>query len=316
MSISEKRAGFTATDQEEIATKFQRLADDRSRRSGLGFSTNHAKDNSKSVNDSDDEKAKRLKSAVQRIMKDTEKMHQPGTSVVAGDNFSKYKLYEALNDEETVSLEASVGRSDVDSIHNSAIFGGDKVELTGCSNSRGGDEGHNSSVETAATGTLPLYKKTRVGDRVKARYEDGKFYDAEVVAVVHGGYTSAKFDIKFNGYTDVVCVSWRDVLQADDSTEEKNLVGREVSTVESAVAPAKKAGVDEFGRELRAAESPDRGAACAASQPTQCNTRQNPPAERCTPAESRPCVQASGSGEILLHPFLRTQPKGAWKSKR
>ena len=115
---SKKRIGFTSVDQEEIASKFQKISDERGRRSGLGFS----KEKNSTDNKEEGDKAAKLKASVKETMKCTEAAGRIMKSNLHPDEFEKHKLYEAINDESTSSLEAVIRVNDTDAIHDSAIF--------------------------------------------------------------------------------------------------------------------------------------------------------------------------------------------------
>jgi hypothetical protein len=87
---------------------------------------------------------------------------------------------------------------------------------------------------------LQLYKILKAGDEVLARYSiDSKFYRAIITTVVHKGYTSARYDVKFIDYGTLDTVSWKDIIYDPSKAIRVDSKPAEVST-----------SVDSFGRDL------------------------------------------------------------------
>lgn len=90
---------------------------------------------------------------------------------------------------------------------------------------------------------LPLYKKISKGDFVMVRYMGSSdYYRAQVVTTIQKGYTSCKYDIRFDGYSSIETVSWQDVSEILNESSR----GREDSTALQVLDPA----LDMFGREV------------------------------------------------------------------
>jgi hypothetical protein len=303
-----KRHGFTASDQEDIATKFQRIADDRGRRTGLGFSNHPTIATNSTTTESNEDKALKLKKSIKSLMKNDRATISGGF-----DDFSRHKIMEALNDEGATSLTPAINSTDPDAMHHRAIFSGETAEEIVIPTQ--------PSAYTRPSDDVPIYKSLKVGDVVQALFrQDGKYYEADVLAVVHGGYPSAKYDIKFKGYSEVVSVSWRDII-----TPEKEVSRDEIRRAEVGQESESGTKLDEFGREVRESEATLKhtgdtrleiqehsSPSVTASQPRE------EVATTTATATKLPSVAIASSGgdENLLHPFLRTREKGAWKTKR
>lgn len=134
----------------------------------------------------------------------------------------------AMDDETVTSLEhvitspfsSVVPTSKIDSDHDAAIF---SISNTRDSSGLHTDSFLNKTVTRPDNGSdQPIYKRLKAGDRIQALYKgDGKHYFATIKSVTHKGYSSAKYDVIFEGYTNnVETISWKDIVDvaADDAS--------------------------------------------------------------------------------------------------
>lgn len=99
------------------------------------------------------------------------------------------------------------------------------------------------SEEKTVEEPLPLYKIISKGDRVLARYSDGKFYPATVKTTMQKGYSSAIYDIQFDGYNNIDTVSWKDCMRFLSVTEPERVPRWEGVQADKEM--------DEFGRDVK-----------------------------------------------------------------
>lgn len=223
------RRGFTTEDQEKIASKIQKTSNDSAgKTNGLGFI-------------SQTEKVQRVKDTVKQIQEE-----KKGIKVDPQQEIQRNTINAAINDESITTLSSvflGVGEVSSDERHQQAIFTSSSLSMTQPS-SLLGNITENLPLESRV---LPLYKQLKVGDQIQARYTDGNYYSAEIISVTHGGYASAKYDIKFSGYSDTITSSWKDIIKVDKLERNESKIEGRVSIP----SPADDRVIDEFGREIR-----------------------------------------------------------------
>lgn len=152
----------------------------------------------------------------------------------------------AVNDEDRCSITDLDNHSkDLDSIHQKAMFSSNISAV----------EHHEVVTKpiyppTGDPTEIPLYKVLKRGDKVFARTSTGVYERAEILSVVHGGYPSARYDIRFhlsrNGTTETL--PWKDIKL----TNSLNGDGQECSGRDLIMnAGGGSDDVDEFGRSKR-----------------------------------------------------------------
>jgi hypothetical protein len=130
---------------------------------------------------------------------------------------------------------------------------------------------------------LPLYKRLRVDDSVLARHSDGRYYEAIVHGVIHGGYPSAQYEVKYANSRDSVThlVSWKDLEDLGEGRGEKR--GRDMVALSTSNDDK-----DVFGRDRRV------------------------PVAVTATAPVREVIEHLSSD---INPSLLNRPKGAWRKK-
>lgn len=93
---------------------------------------------------------------------------------------------------------------------------------------RGGKADEKATISTHIIENGPIYLTLKVGDDVQAEYKnDGRFYDAKIMRVIHGGYSSAEYDVMFDGFNDVENLSWRKI-RFKPTSQQGQCIGRDV----------------------------------------------------------------------------------------
>jgi hypothetical protein len=69
----------------------------------------------------------------------------------------------------------------------------------------------------------PMFKRLKSRDRVMARYSaDNQYYPAVVRAVMHGGFSSAQYDVLFDGFQELYTLGWADISAILSPTDDAN----------------------------------------------------------------------------------------------
>ena len=242
--------GFSESDQEAIANKFQKLADDRKGRTGLGFSapvaaaatvTSTATASISSIGTdttatsasthvfSKEDKTKHLKDSIHAI--------EVNSSAAALHRRQAIAQIQGSSDSLS-SIDSTAPLSQQDSQHYAAIFSsnGQEAGSGNVSNTlltaQGGKQEDSSQVSffnrkvvSSTSADAPLYKRLKLGDTVFAYYAgDDQYHKAVIMSVMHGGYHSAKYDVKFNGYDSKETLSWTDLKPYSDYREEEKVL--------------------------------------------------------------------------------------------
>ena len=121
------------------------------------------------------------------------------------------------------------------------------------------DESNNKTDGTAAGGgkihyssSRPIFKRIKAGDDVQALYKvDYKYYPAIVKSVIHGGFTSANYDVEYIGYNECGNVSWRELRENEALVEENddNMFIETSKAIEVSSALDSYLKKDSFGRD-------------------------------------------------------------------
>jgi hypothetical protein len=218
-----------------------------------------------------DEKLNKLKSSIKQILVSKEDIRRSRSDF----------LSHLSQCEESISNKSpqinDKPPSDIDEIHQQAMFSAVALAPSPL------------PIAESHSDSLPLYKRVKVGDSVLARYSDGRYYEATVHAVVHGGYPSAQYEVRFSNYSDIHLVSWKD-LQLSRDEDERDIIAKRSRTLGSSTDDTK----DAFGRDRRPA-------AIAAPPPAT--------------AVSEPAIAGQSSDSADINPSLLNRPKGAWRKK-
>lgn len=240
--------GFSEKDQEAIAVKFQKLADHRTGRTGLGFAT------TSSEHESDDrvppksgppqitvpkekttqeDKVKSLKASI----------HTIETNHATAALHRRHAIAEIEGQADAVVDLAHVTVKDAQ--HQSAIFSTQIPDSTTVQHAASNPVLFNRKKPSASSDAdAPLYKRLAVGDTVNAYYAgNGQFHRAEIMSVMHGGYHSAMYDVKYHGYHDKATLSWTDLSPFSDLKDE-------VEDENNSIYAEGIERVDAFGRSL------------------------------------------------------------------
>lgn len=202
-----RHMGFREEDQEAIATKLKKLSDHRKARSGLGFS--------EQVDDSHSPPSPTDRMAADVMDDKLEKEHKAQglkDSIRAIENRKteamirrKQVIANIEGSQEFICMEGSSSVNENDTEHHK------KNEKDSYISKRIALGNKKVNCSNAAEDT-PLYKRLSVGDTVYAYYAgDGGFHKADIVSVMHGGYHSARYDLKYHGYDEKVTLPWTDL---------------------------------------------------------------------------------------------------------
>jgi hypothetical protein len=80
----------------------------------------------------------------------------------------------------------------------------------------------NNNTNTNTVIETPIYKVLKKGDSIMAMYNDGKYYKATIKSIMHAGYSSAKYDITFDGYSNTETISWTDIMLCNNDNSNSN----------------------------------------------------------------------------------------------
>ena len=248
VQIIKKRLNFNENDQEAIAIKLQKLSDQRKGKTGLGYSNIDISSISSSIkpscdDNSCDNKTETIDNKVNKIKESIRNVEESKTASLLERKQAIAKIEGELN---TSSSGFPLDEKDLH--HQTAIFSSGVSENTAPSSSRKDEFSGKSSLfnkrKTTVAADAPLYKRLHVGDTVYAYYAGDKgYHKADIVSVMHGGYHSAQYDVKYHGYNEKVTLSWTDLkpfseLRNDDESKGNNKMEGESGEV------------DAFGRSL------------------------------------------------------------------
>ena len=163
------------------------------------------------------------------------------------ESFKNIALRNAIDDEEQTtigkyysSLSSPQARQSIlnsDDLHEAAIFSAITVQYNCAPNNKQenfrSDQG-TKNIDPSVAKIVenhkilkcvsiecpePLYKSLKVGDSVNAKYSDGKYYLAKIRAVIHGGYSCAKYDVEYINFksSHLQNLSWKDIKSIKDS---------------------------------------------------------------------------------------------------
>jgi hypothetical protein len=169
-------------------------------------------------------------------------------------------IFHAINDETSSTLgnirNELKSTDNIDELHYQAIFSINSLPSSILNDQndkiykedRGSVQENPPKVEENKL-TTELYKTIKRGDIVLAQYPPGdKFYRAEVISVIHGGYISAKYDVKFLdtfNNTSLITLSWKNIKNISNiNFETKEAIGREIVKIIT------DTNIDQFGRNV------------------------------------------------------------------
>ena len=216
-------------------------------------------------------KVKILKDSIRHLLQEQELRHRTQAET---------RINQEINEKILRLSSSSTSHDSIDKIHQDAIFSTTKMSDSTSSS-------HIHPLIESDEARKPLYQVLKVNDLVFSRYSDGKYYQAVIKSVTHGGYPSALYDIEYLNYSNErQTVSWKHLLPSlseDKESEEtmSSLNGNKRRRLSS--DPSK----DEYGRDRR-----NHSVRQSASQEVpQCDSIAD------------------------ISPALLNRPKGAWKKK-
>jgi hypothetical protein len=191
--------GFSEQDQEEIANKFQKLADDRKGRTGLGFANvtpspatteSETKTSAHSKALTQEEKINSLKASI----------HTIETNHAATVLHRRHAIAHIQDSADVSNSSLPLIHNEHDMQHQNAMFSSQQdanttpMQTQTPTRSENNESFFNRKKAPVAV-DAPLYKRLKVGDTVLAYFAgDEKFHRADIVSVMHGKCWSCQID--------------------------------------------------------------------------------------------------------------------------